>query len=111
MARAVFAFTRDLRLGDHAGLAAAARHGEVVPVHVVDPGSAARLRRSPRRAAYYCAALRALDADLRARGSRLIVRRGSPGPVLRALARAAGADLVGWSCGYDAKSVRAERDL
>ncbi|MEA2663432.1 MAG: deoxyribodipyrimidine photo-lyase [Candidatus Eremiobacteraeota bacterium] len=111
MARAVFAFTRDLRLGDHAGLAAAARHGEVVPVHVVDPGSAARLRRSPRRAAYYCAALGALDADLRAQGSRLIVRRGNPGPVLRALARAAGADLVGWSCGYDAKSVRAERDL
>ena len=111
MTRAVFAFTRDLRLGDHAGLAAAARHGEVVPVHVVDPGSAARLRRSPRRAAYYCAALRALDADLRARGSRLIVRRGSPGPVLRALARATGAQVVGWSCGYDAKSVRAERDL
>lgn len=111
MARAVFSFTRDLRLGDHAGLAAAARQGEVVPVHVIDPGSAARLHRSPRRAAYYCAALRALDADLRARGSRLIVRRGSPGPVLRALARAAGAEAVGWSCGYDAKSVRAERDL
>ncbi len=111
MTRAVFAFTRDLRLGDHAGLAAAARHGEIVPVHVVDPGSAARLRRSPRRAAYYCAALRALDADLRARGSRLIVRRGNPGPVLRALARATGAGVVGWSCGYDAKSIRAERDL
>ena len=111
MTRAVFAFTRDLRLGDHAGLAAAARHGEVVPVHVIDPGSAARLRRSPRRAAYYCAALGALDAALRARGSGLVVRRGNPGVVLRALARAAGAGVVGWSCGYDAKSVRAERDL
>jgi deoxyribodipyrimidine photo-lyase len=111
MSRAVFAFTRDLRLSDHAGLAAAARHGEVVPVHVIDPGSAARLRRSPRRAAYYCAAVRALDEELRSQGSRLIVRRGNTGPVLRALARAVGAAAVGWSCGYDAKSVRADRDL
>ncbi len=109
--RAVFAFTRDLRLGDHAGLAAASRHGAVVPVHLIDPGSAARLRRSPRRAAYYCAAVRALDAALQARGSRLIVRRGNPGPALRALARAVGAGVVGWSCGYDARSVRADRDL
>jgi deoxyribodipyrimidine photo-lyase len=111
VARAVFAFSRDLRLSDHAGLAAAARHGEVVPVHVIDPVSAARLRRSPRRAAYYCAAVRALDASLRARGSALIVRRGNPGPALRALARAVGAGVVGWSCGYDAKSIRRDRDL
>jgi deoxyribodipyrimidine photo-lyase len=111
MARAVFAFSRDLRLSDHAGLAAAARHGDVVAVHVVDPVSATRLRRSPRRAAYYCAAVAALDAALRERGSRLIVRRGNPGQVLRGLARAVGAGVVGWSCGYDAKSLRHDRDL
>jgi deoxyribodipyrimidine photo-lyase len=111
VARAVFAFSRDLRLTDHAGLAAAARHGDVVPVHVVDTVSLTRLRRSPRRAAHYCAAVRALDAALRARGSALIVRRGNPGQALRSLARAVGASVVGWSCGYDAKSIRRDRDL
>lgn len=111
VARAVFAFTRDFRLADHAGLAAVARHGEVVPVHVIDPVTAARLRRSPRRAAYYCAAVAALDRGLRERGSRLIVRRGAPGPALRALARAVGANTVGWSCGYDPKTVRLDRDV
>jgi deoxyribodipyrimidine photo-lyase len=111
MGRAIFAFTRDLRLGDHAGLAAAARYGAIVPVLVIDPASAARLRRSPRRAAFYCSAVRALDADLRARGTQLIVRRGSPGPVLRALARAVAANAVAWSVAYDPKSVRGERDL
>ncbi len=111
VARAVFAFSRDLRLSDHAGLAAAARHGDVVAVHVVDNVSLTRLRRSPRRAAYYCAAIRALDASLRARGSALIVRRGNPGQALRALARAVGANVVAWSCGYDAKSIRRDRDL
>jgi deoxyribodipyrimidine photo-lyase len=108
---AVFAFGRDLRLSDHAGLSALARFGPVVSVHVIDPNAAGRLRRSPRRAAYYCAAVRALDAALRARGSALIVRRGNPGPVLRALARAVGATAVGWSCGYDPRSVRQDRDL
>jgi len=108
---AVFAFCRDLRLGDHAGLAAAARVGPVLPVLVIDPASAARLRRSPRRAAYFCAAVRALDAALRERGSALIVRRGPRGQTLRGLARAAGAGVVAWTCGYDAKSVRSDRDL
>ena len=111
MARSIFAFTRDLRLHDHAGLAEAARHGDVVATLVVDPITAARLRQSPRRAAFYCAAVRSLDADLRALGSRLIVRRGSPGTILRSLARAVGASAVVWSVSYDAKSVRADRDL
>jgi len=109
--RSIFAFSRDLRLGDHAGLAAAGQYGDVVPVLVIDPASSARLRRSARRAAFYCDAVRSLDAALRERGTRLIVRRGAPGPTLRALARAVGAGAVAWSVGYDAKSVRAERDV
>jgi deoxyribodipyrimidine photo-lyase len=109
--RAIFAFTRDLRLGDHAGLAAAARHGTVVPVLVIDAAAADSLRRSPRRAAFYCAAVAALDTDLRARGARLIVRRGAAGPALRALARGTGAATVAWSVGYDAAAVAAARDL
>ncbi len=111
MARALFAFTRDLRLGDHAGLAAAARFGDVVPVLVIDPASTARLKRSPRSAAYYCAAVASLDASLRERGTKLIVRRGAMGSTLRGLARAAGAGLVAWSCGYDPKTIRRDRDV
>jgi deoxyribodipyrimidine photo-lyase len=109
--RAIFAFTRDLRLGDHAGLSAAARFGDVIPVLVIDPASAERLSRSPRRAAFYCAAVSALADSLAARGAPLVVRRGAPGPTLRGLARAAGASAVVWSTGYDAKSIRAGRDL
>jgi deoxyribodipyrimidine photo-lyase len=109
--RAIFAFTHDLRLNDHAGLSAAARLGDVVPALIVDPGLADRLSRSPRRAAFYCAAVAALADSLAARGTRLIVRRGQPGPVLRGLARSAGAAAVVWTTGYDAKSVRAGRAL
>jgi deoxyribodipyrimidine photo-lyase len=109
--RVIFSFGRDLRVGDHAGLAAAARLGDVVPVLIVDPLSAARLRRSPRRAAYYCAAVAALDAALRERGSALLVRRGAAGPILRGLARALGARAVAWSVAHDPQSVRFERDV
>jgi deoxyribodipyrimidine photo-lyase len=109
--RAIFAFTYDLRLHDHAGLSAASRCGEIVPVHIIDPASADRLSRSPRRAAFYCAAVGALAESLRAQGARLIVRRGQPGPILRALARSAGAEAVVWATGYDAKGVRAGRAL
>ncbi len=109
--RVIYSFGRDLRLGDHAGLAALARLGRVVPVIVIDPGTVARLRRSPRRAAYYCAAVAALDASLRARGSALLVRRGATGPVLRGLARALGVRTVGWSIAHDPHGVRFERDV
>ena len=39
------------------------------------------------------------------------MRRGDTGPTLRALARGIGAEVVGWTCRYDAKRVRADRDL
>lgn len=109
--RVVFAFTRDLRLRDHSGLAVASRVGPIVPAIVIDSLLTERLRTSPRRAAAYCAAVAALDRDLRARGTRLIVRRGHAGPVLRSLARSAAASAVGWSFGYDGKALRADRDL
>lgn len=111
MARAILNFTHDLRIDDHLGLAEAAAHAEVIPVLVLDPLRAGRLRRSPRRAAYYCDAVRGLDAALRARGTRLVVRRGRAPAVLRALVRATGASAVVWSAAYDGAGARSDRDL
>ncbi len=109
-ARAIFAFTRDLRLEDNRGLAEAGRCGRVVPVLVIDAALATALRRSPRRAAYYCAAVRSLAAELDGRGCRLVVRRGAEGPTLRGLARGFGARDVVWSAAYDANGIRVDRD-
>ena len=65
--RVVYRFTRDLRLEDHAGLARAAADGDVVPVLVLDRLLEARIARSPRRAAFFCSSVAALDAALRER--------------------------------------------
>jgi len=111
MARVIYRFLRDLRLDDHAGLNACASYGEIVPVLVVDELLAARLRRSPRRAAAFCAAAAALDRQLRERGSALVVRRGGAPHVLKRLAKEAGAKVVGWSNSYDRAGADADENL
>ncbi|MDE2483005.1 MAG: deoxyribodipyrimidine photo-lyase [bacterium] len=107
----IYRFTRDLRIEDHAGLAQAAAHGDVLPVFIVDRALEARLAHAPRRAAYLCAALDALDRALRERGSHLLVRRGAPGAVLKHLARACAARGVAWSASYDAAGAHADERL
>ena len=108
---AILHFTRDLRLDDHAGLKAASQGSAVVPVMVLDTAMTAALRRSPRRAGYFCSAVASLDRSIASRGGRLIVRRGRTAATLRALARAVGATHVIWSSSYDAAGGRADRDV
>ncbi len=109
--RFIYRFESDLRLDDHAGLRAAASRGAVVPVVVVDPPLTSRLRRSPRRAAFFCAAVAALDNELRDRGSRLIVRRGPAGTVLREVAAESGATGAAWSVAYGAEAIELSERL
>ena len=109
--RALFLFSRDLRLGDNAGLAEASRCGAVVPVLVFDPATRDRIARSSRRAAFYCGAVASLNASLAARGSALVIRRGPLVRTVRALAREAGADTVVWASAYDAAGVARQRKL
>lgn len=107
----VYRFTRDLRLSDHAGLAHAASLGDVIAVLVIDRDMESRFSRSPRRAAFFCETVAALDAALRERGSRLIIRRGAPGPTLKNIARACGASGVAWSASYDAPTIHRDERL
>lgn len=89
---------RDMRLSDNAALLAAVKSGApVVPLFILDAETeswgAAPLWRLAR-------AIEALDAALRAVGSRLTLRRGSALDVLHALVPAA----VHWSRAYDPAS-------
>lgn len=92
MNTAIWWIRRDLRLHDSPALSAALDHGAVIPLFILDP---ALLRpEAPARRGFLMAGLRALEEDLRARGSRLVVRWGDPAEVLPRLAAESGADRV-----------------
>ncbi len=95
MTTAIWWARRDLRLHDNFALGAALAHGDtVIPVFVLDPALLRANAAAGKRLAFLFGGLRALDADLRARGSRLIVRTGSPGDELAALREETGAGAI-----------------
>lgn len=95
MGPAIWWIRRDLRLTDNQALhAALASSNPVLPVFVLDPGLLSSRYVGLKRLAFLLEGLRILDADLRERGSRLVVRRGRPVPELGAVAAESGADSV-----------------
>lgn len=87
-------FRRDLRLADNPALNAAAATGRpIVPVFILDPRAEGRV---PGAAALWWLdkSLRSLDAALRNRGARLILRRGDSEAELRRLIAETGAETV-----------------
>jgi deoxyribodipyrimidine photo-lyase len=104
----LFRFTKDLRLDDHAGLAAAAARGVVVPLLVIDAGVERAMRSSPRRAAFFCASVRSLAAELAERGAALVVRRGAAEAIVPDAAAELNASGAGWSACYDAGGMECD---
>jgi len=103
-------FRQDLRLADHPALSAAVAAGApVLPVFVLDesgdwaPGGASRW--------WLHGSLAALDADLRARGSRLLLRRGPALDVLPRLLAEAGAGGLYFSRHYEPQQAASESRL
>jgi len=83
---------RDLRLKDNPALQSALEAGTTIPVFILDPHL---LQRTPlRRQNFLFAGLRALNADLRKRGSYLVIRSGKPVEILRSLLAETGADAI-----------------
>lgn len=95
-------FRHDLRLDDNPALQAAVqRGGPVIPVFIWAPeeegdwapGSASRW--------WLHQSLTSLEASLRQRGSRLVLRQGESLPTLEALVRDTGAEAVVWNRRYE----------
>ena len=101
MPTALWWIRRDLRLNDNQALAAAQAQAErVVPVFVFDQALLASPYTGEKRLAFLFDGLRSLDADLRARGSRLIVRQGEPAD-----------ELASMMAETQASAIVAERDI
>lgn len=84
----------DLRLADQPAFAAAAGEGWVIPVYVLDDETPRHRRMGGAQRWWLHRSLASLDADLRAIGSRLILRRGAAAEVLAGLAAETGAARI-----------------
>lgn len=94
MNRTIVWFRRDLRIADHAPLARAAKRGAVIPVFIFDRALLHHPETAAARVAFMLDCLRSLDADLRERGGRLILRFGNPVDLLPALIQETQADGI-----------------
>ena len=102
MSTALIWFRRDLRLDDHPALQSALRAGHrIVPVYVHAPDEEAPWSPGAASLAWLRHALRALDASLHARGSRLILRTGPSLAALEQLVEDTGAEAVYWNRRYE----------
>jgi deoxyribodipyrimidine photo-lyase len=104
---AILWLRQDLRLTDNPALMAALNTGRpVIPLYILHPASDGRAWGAA-SLWWLDKSLRALDASLRQRGSRLILRRGDPAMIVPALAQALGATVF-WNRLYGGAAV--ERD-
>lgn len=87
-------FRRDLRLSDQAALIAAAGEGPVVPVYILDDETPKHRAMGGASRWWLHHSLASLDAALREKGSRLILKRGKCDDVLAALAEELGTRRV-----------------
>jgi deoxyribodipyrimidine photo-lyase len=95
MRTALWWLRRDLRLTDNQALSATLAHADrVIPVFVLDPTLLDSPYVGPKRVAFLLGGLRRLDEDLRARGSRLILRRGDSRDELTAVLAECGAEAI-----------------
>lgn len=102
MSAALVWFRRDLRLADNPALAAAVASGlPVVPVYIHAPDEEAPWAPGAASDWWLHHSLAALDADLRSRGSGLLVRRGPTAAALEALIDETGARQVFWNRLYE----------
>lgn len=102
MPNALVWFRHDLRLDDNPALRAALDQGFTpVPVYVHAPQEEGQWKPGAASRAWLHRSLAALDADLRARGSRLLLREGPSAPALQALVQQTGAAAVFWNRKYE----------
>jgi deoxyribodipyrimidine photo-lyase len=99
-------FRQDLRLSDNPALTAAiARGGAVIPVFIWAPEEEGAWPPGAASRWWLHQSLTALSADLEARGSRLIIRRGPSAPTIEEIASETGAGAVFWNRRYEPAAI------
>lgn len=102
---------QDLRLHDQPALVAAVDAGAVIPVFVLDDETPGQWKIGGAQRWWLHHSLQSLDRSLRAKGSRLILRRGSAASELRKLCEETGATAIHAIRHYEPWWVAAQNEL
>ncbi|MFC4291921.1 cryptochrome/photolyase family protein [Sphingorhabdus arenilitoris] len=102
---------RDLRLSDQPALMAAVQAGPVIPVYVLDDETPKHRKMGGASRWWLHHSLKALDARLREKGSRLILRSGNAANIVADIAHKAGASAVHCIRHYEPWWRNAEKEL
>jgi deoxyribodipyrimidine photo-lyase len=104
-------FRRDLRVSDQASLAAATSRGPVIPIYILDDETPKHRKMGAASRWWLHHSLVSLDANLRKKGSRLILRGGVSADILAEVAATSGASEIHAIRHYEPWWRNAERDL
>jgi len=105
-------FRRDLRLADNPALQAALHAGhDIIPVYIHAPQEEGAWAPGAASNAWLHRSLDALDADLRERGSSLVLRSGDSLRVLQELIEQTGAGAVYWNRRYEPATQPRDADI
>ncbi|ACM36348.1 MULTISPECIES: cryptochrome/photolyase family protein [Rhizobium/Agrobacterium group] len=105
-------FRKDLRLDDNRALLAALQAaGPVIPLYIREPEEMGTGPLGPAQAWWLHHSLVSLDQSLQSYGSRLVLRRGPPGQVLRHLIEETGSKAVHWNRRYDPSGMAIDAEL
>ncbi len=111
-APAIVWFRQDLRLADNPALSAAVESGRpIIFLYILDDETPAKWRIGAAQRWWLHKSLTALDAELRRKGSSLILRRGGAAAVLTELIAETGAELLCWNRCYEPFAVERDKAL
>ncbi len=111
--RVIIWFRRDLRLADNPALSAAIERDfdAIVPVFIHAPDELAPWGPGGAQRVWLHFSLAALDADLRALGSRVVIRRGPTHEALNTLVEESRANAVYWNRLYDPQVIARDKRI
>jgi deoxyribodipyrimidine photo-lyase len=105
-------FRRDLRLADQPALTAVLASGaKVIPCYIDAPEEEAPWSPGAATRWWLHGALESLDAELRARGSRLVIRKGPTSAALAQLIDETGASAVYWNRLYEPALIARDQSI
>ncbi|MDN5861928.1 MAG: DNA photolyase family protein [Salinisphaera sp.] len=110
---AIVWFRRDLRLADNPALTAALESGfdAILPVFIHAPAELEPWAPGGAQRVWLHCSLAALDQELRAAGSRLVIRRGPTHAALNKLIRESGATAVYWNRLYEPQVIARDKRI